>query len=86
MTSKKAIEILEECWRYEKTYKYTDAEIREALDLAIKALEFMIDVEKKCEESFIRSCEMRLFTDELSEHEKEVPSDNHYMQRFMRVD
>ena len=39
MTNKKAIEILEECWRYSKTYKYTDAEIREALDMAIKALE-----------------------------------------------
>ena len=39
MTNEKAIEILEECWRYARTYKYTDAEIREAFDMAIKALE-----------------------------------------------
>jgi hypothetical protein len=39
MTNEKAIEILEECWRYSRTYKYTDAEIREALEIAIKALE-----------------------------------------------
>ena len=39
MTREEAIEILEERWRYSKTYKYTDAEIREAFDMAIKALE-----------------------------------------------
>lgn len=39
MTNEEAIEILEERWRYSKTYKYTDAEIREAFDTAIKALE-----------------------------------------------
>lgn len=39
MTNKEAIEILKECWRYSKTYKYTDAEIREAFNLAIKVLE-----------------------------------------------
>lgn len=39
MTNEEAIEILEERWRYSKTYKYTDAEIREAFDMAIKALE-----------------------------------------------
>lgn len=39
MTNGEAIEILEERWRYSKTYKYTDAEIREAFDMAIKALE-----------------------------------------------
>ena len=39
MTSEEAIEILEERWRYSKTYKYTDAEIREAFDMAINALE-----------------------------------------------
>ena len=39
MTREEAIEILEERWRYSRTYKYTDAEIREAFDMAIKALE-----------------------------------------------
>ena len=38
MTREEAIEILEERWRYSKTYKYTDAEIREAFDMAIEAL------------------------------------------------
>ena len=36
MTNKEAIEILKELWRYATTNKY---EIREALDLAIEALE-----------------------------------------------
>ena len=39
MTREEAIEILEERWRYSRTYKYTDAEIREAFDMAIKTLE-----------------------------------------------
>lgn len=39
MTEEEAIEILEERWRYSRTYKYTDSEIREAFDMAIKALE-----------------------------------------------
>ena len=39
MLREEAIEILEERWRYSKTYKYTDAEIREAFDMAIKAIE-----------------------------------------------
>lgn len=39
MANREAIKILEERWRYSKTYKYTDAEIREAFDTAIKALE-----------------------------------------------
>ncbi len=38
MTKEEAIEILEERWRYSKTYKYTDAKIREAFEMAIKAL------------------------------------------------
>ena len=38
MTENEAIEILEERWRYSRTYKYTDAEIREAFYMAIKAL------------------------------------------------
>ena len=32
-------EVLKELWRYEKTGQYTDSQIREALDMAIKALE-----------------------------------------------
>ena len=47
MTNEKAIEILEECWRYAKTYKYTDAEIREAFDMAIKALEIELLTDKE---------------------------------------
>lgn len=46
MTPEKAIEILEECWRYSKTYKYTDAEIREAFDLAIEALKREVNQEE----------------------------------------
>ena len=34
----KTIAILEELWRYEKTTKYTDKEIRNALEEAIQAL------------------------------------------------
>ena len=49
MTNEEAIEILEERWRYSKTYKYTDAEIREAFDMAIKALE-----QQSCEDCISR--------------------------------
>ena len=38
MTRENAIEILEELWRYEKTDKYTNNQIRKAIDIAIKAL------------------------------------------------
>ena len=37
MTPEKAIEILEDLWRYEKV-KYTDKEVRDAIDLAVEAL------------------------------------------------
>jgi hypothetical protein len=39
MTREEAIEIIQELWRYEKTDKYTDTEIRQSLEMAIKALE-----------------------------------------------
>ena len=39
MTNKVAAEICKELWRYEKTDKYNEFQIREALDLAIIALE-----------------------------------------------
>lgn len=39
MTRKVAIEILKELWRYEKSDKYTDEEIREAISVAISSLE-----------------------------------------------
>lgn len=38
MTKKEAIKICEELWRYEKTTKYSEEQIRQALSLAIKAL------------------------------------------------
>lgn len=38
MTQEKTIEILEDLWRYEKV-KYTDQEVREAIDMAIEALQ-----------------------------------------------
>lgn len=38
MTREEAIELLKELWRYERTYKYTEDEIRQALDMAISAL------------------------------------------------
>lgn len=38
MTNKEAICVCKALWRYEKV-DYTDKEVREALDLAIKALE-----------------------------------------------
>ena len=39
MTNEKAIEILKELWRYEKTDKYSEQEIREAIKIVIKAVE-----------------------------------------------
>ena len=39
MTRAEAIEILKELWRYEKSDKYTDGEIREAISVAISSLE-----------------------------------------------
>ena len=66
MTKEEAIEILEERWRYSRTYKYTDAEIREAFDMAIKALEqetildkIRAEIENHCgyiKESHCRYC------------------------------
>lgn len=38
MTREEAIEILKELWRYGKTAKYNDTQIRKALDMAIEAL------------------------------------------------
>jgi len=38
MTRSKAIEILLEVWRYKHSDKYTDKEVREAVDLAIDSL------------------------------------------------
>lgn len=39
MTNEKTIEILKELWRYSKTDKYSESEIREAIENAIKAVE-----------------------------------------------
>lgn len=39
MTNEKTIEILKELWRYSKTDKYSESEIREAIKNAIKAVE-----------------------------------------------
>ena len=41
MKIEKVIEILEECWRYSKSDKYTDIEIRAALDIAIYVLKVL---------------------------------------------
>ena len=38
MTEEKAIVILQELWRYKETDKYTESEIRLALDIAIQTL------------------------------------------------
>lgn len=38
MTGKETIEILQELWRYKETDKYTESEIRLALDIAIQTL------------------------------------------------
>ena len=39
MTREEVVEILKELWRYEKTTKYNDAQIREALETAVEAVE-----------------------------------------------
>ncbi len=39
MTNEKTIEILKELWRYSKTDKYSESEIRETIKIAIKAVE-----------------------------------------------
>ena len=39
MTNEKTIEILKELWRYSNTDKYSESEIREAIKIAIKAVE-----------------------------------------------
>lgn len=46
MTYEEAIGILDELWRYEKTDKYTDSQIREALEMATQALEQVAEREK----------------------------------------
>lgn len=38
MTGKETVEILQELWRYKETDKYTESEIRLALDIAIQTL------------------------------------------------
>lgn len=38
MTREETIEILQELWRYKETDKYTESEIRLALDIAIQTL------------------------------------------------
>lgn len=40
MKTLETVEILKELWRYAKTDKYSETEIREALDRAIEAVEF----------------------------------------------
>lgn len=39
MKREEAIVIIQELWRYKETDKYTESEIRQALQMAIKALE-----------------------------------------------
>lgn len=39
MTREEVTEILKELWRYEKTTKYSDAQIREAFEVAIEAVQ-----------------------------------------------
>lgn len=39
MTNEEVIEILKELWRYSNTDKYSEEEIREAIKIAIKAVE-----------------------------------------------
>ena len=60
MTIKKAIEILQELWRYKKTDKYTEAEIRLALDVAIQTLKnqprFLLHSDGKIEQ-IIEPCD-----------------------------
>lgn len=45
MKTELAIEILKELWRYEHTDKYTEAEMRQALDMAINMLSEHLDAE-----------------------------------------
>lgn len=47
MTREEAIEVLKELWRYEKSYKYTDSQIRDAINMAIKALEERLKMDKE---------------------------------------
>ena len=39
MSNEKAIRILKELWRFEKTDKFSEEEIRQALSIAINAIE-----------------------------------------------
>lgn len=39
MTNEEVIEILKELWRYSNTDKYSESEIREAIKIAVKAVE-----------------------------------------------
>ena len=59
MTREEAIEILGELWRYEKTDKYTDSQIREALEKAIEALKNrpIRECEKYCDRNICISNE-----------------------------
>lgn len=50
MTRKEAIEIMQELWRYKEPDIYTETEIRQALDIAIKALE-----QEPCEDAISRA-------------------------------
>ena len=47
MTIEEAIEILKELWRYKETTKYTDAQIRKALDMAIAIIKASNPQEQK---------------------------------------
>lgn len=70
MTNEEAIEILEERWRYSKTYKYTDAEIREAFDMAIEALKHSEKFQQKAE---VVISQLRADRDRLEEAHRWVP-------------
>ena len=53
MNSQRAVEILKELWRYEKTDKYSTSEIREAIEYSIHAIgqyEASLTKCKDCEE------------------------------------
>ncbi len=62
-TTEETIEILQELWRYKKTDKYTESEIRQALEMAIKALEnkprFILHSDGKIEQ-IIEPCDVVL--------------------------
>lgn len=45
MDNNKSIEVLKELWRYQKTEKYSETEIRTAIDYAIKSICFAKEVE-----------------------------------------